>query len=177
MGAVCRAEPTAFVTKALQHSKVECTWDAGDEEREAKLTSYHKWAEMDDDDLAVYLASSSEGEEDEEEESEGEGQGEQGKKGKGKKEEEARRKRAMLLGGLLGGTCSGIVGPFDRLRGRVLISWETYRWCCADAGEEDEEEEDEGMEVTIMPGKTDELRKKMEAKAKVGTGATSIAST
>lgn len=96
------------MTKALQHSKVECTWDAGDEEREAKLTSYHKWAEMDDDDLAVYLASSSEGEEDEEEEeSEGEEQGEQGRKGKGKKEEEARRKRAMLLGGLLGGTCVG----------------------------------------------------------------------
>jgi hypothetical protein len=47
----------------------------------------------------------------------------------------------------------------------------TYLWCCADAGEEDEEE-DEGMEVTIMPGKTDELRKKMEAKAKVNTGAT-----
>jgi hypothetical protein len=151
------AEPPSFVTKALQQTSVECTWDLGDEEvsgrnlsiffvcmcfaltltylklecrggwmvrsslhalvppntqtttshtpkkqRERKLTSYHKWHEMDDDDLGAYLASSSSESESEAEE----GQGEEGKgkggKGKGKGEERRKKLRSLLLGGLVG---------------------------------------------------------------------------
>eukprot|EP00624_Nannochloropsis_granulata_P004199 evm.model.NODE_31089_length_21432_cov_25.446669.3 len=52
-------EPPVFVTKALQQTKVECTWEAGDGERERRLTQYHRWHEMEEDDLGAYLASSS----------------------------------------------------------------------------------------------------------------------
>ena len=57
-------KPPVYVTKALQHSKVELTWDADDEGR--KRLRAGKWAgkkkgrgEVDeaDDDLRVYLAS------------------------------------------------------------------------------------------------------------------------
>lgn len=74
-------------------TKVECSWDQADESRERKLTSYHKWHEMDEDDLAVYLASSS----DEEEEVKGQ------KKGAKDKEHARKKTRAMLLGGLVEG--------------------------------------------------------------------------
>lgn len=48
------------MTKALQHSRVELSWD-GEEEGRKKLRK-GKWEEEEEDDLKVYLAS--EGEED-----------------------------------------------------------------------------------------------------------------
>ena len=82
-------EPPNFVTKALQQTKVECTWDQGDEERERKLTQYHKWHEMDDDDLGAYLASSSSESEAEEEEA------------TATKDAKRKKLRSMLLGGIV----------------------------------------------------------------------------
>ena len=82
------------MVKALQQTRVECTWDQGDEERERKLTQYHRWHEMEDDDLGAYLASSSsESEEEEQEQVEA----------KASKDQKRKKLRAMLLGGLVGG--------------------------------------------------------------------------
>lgn len=89
------------MTRALQQTHVECTWDQGDEERERKLTQYHKWHELEDDDLGAYLASSSSEDDDEEEEK----TGKQQNGGKISKEQKRKQLRSMLLGGLVGGEC------------------------------------------------------------------------
>jgi hypothetical protein len=59
-------QPPKFVVEALQHTRVECTWDeAIDKERERKLTQFYgvsadAWnAMVEGDDLKAYLASSS----------------------------------------------------------------------------------------------------------------------
>lgn len=77
------------MTRALQQSQIECTWELGDGARERKLTQHHKWLELPEDDLCAYLASS--GSENEE-------------AGTGKR----KRARAALLGELLGGKNAGL---------------------------------------------------------------------
>jgi hypothetical protein len=66
--------PPEFVVSALQQTKVQCTWETGDHERERTLTKYSSgegWAAMTEtDDLKAYLAS--EGSSDEEDIEEGE---------------------------------------------------------------------------------------------------------
>lgn len=67
-------EPPEFVVSALQQTNVQCTWEAGDLERERKLTKYtsgEAWgAVAETDDLKAYLASDNSSDEDEEEEGE-----------------------------------------------------------------------------------------------------------
>ena len=64
-------EPPEFVVSALQQTKVECTWDQGDAERERKLTKYGtgEWQDMTESgDLQAYLASDASSDEDSDDE-------------------------------------------------------------------------------------------------------------
>lgn len=62
-------EPPEFVVHALQQSSVQCTWEAGDSEREKILTKYNvgeAWGAIAErDDLKSYLASDVSSDEDE----------------------------------------------------------------------------------------------------------------
>ena len=67
-------EPPEFVVSALQQTKVQCTWDQGDKERERKLTNYGStgWeASFEADDLKAYLASDGSSDEDSDSDNEG----------------------------------------------------------------------------------------------------------
>jgi len=54
-------DPPEFVVNALQQTKVQCTWEAGDRERERQLTKYtsgEAWKEFaEGDDVRAYVAS------------------------------------------------------------------------------------------------------------------------
>ena len=52
-------KPPDFVVEALQHSKVKCSWDNGDAERERKLTNFSHWRDLNESELQQYIASSS----------------------------------------------------------------------------------------------------------------------
>jgi hypothetical protein len=55
--------PVSFMTQALQHSHVQLTWDAGDQERAKKLQKRRfTEEELQDDDFKAYLASSTDSE-------------------------------------------------------------------------------------------------------------------
>jgi hypothetical protein len=63
-------EPPEFITKALQQSNVECTWEAGDDSRAKKFQAWgvgdNAWKAMEEgDDLNAYLASDCSSSEDE----------------------------------------------------------------------------------------------------------------
>jgi len=67
-------EPPEFVVSALQQTKVQCTWDQGDKERERKLTNYGSTGWQDSfeaDDLKAYLASDGSSDEDSDSDNEG----------------------------------------------------------------------------------------------------------
>lgn len=51
-----RYTPPDFVVKALQHTKVECTWDAGERQREKVLTNISTWKQLNESDLQQYVA-------------------------------------------------------------------------------------------------------------------------
>lgn len=53
-----RYQPPEFVVKALQHTRVECTWDQGELDREKKLTNVSMWRQLQESDLQQYVASS-----------------------------------------------------------------------------------------------------------------------
>ena len=57
-------KPPEFVLDALQHSKVKCSWDKGDAERERKLTNFSKWRDLNESELQQYIASASESDSD-----------------------------------------------------------------------------------------------------------------
>lgn len=64
-------EPPEFVVSALQQTNVQCTWEAGDRERERTLTKYAEsgqdWREIaESDDIKAYLGSDASSDEDEE---------------------------------------------------------------------------------------------------------------
>ena len=56
-GRMAGYRPPLFVTKALQHSRVELSWDGDEEGRRRLRKGVWKGHEDDEDDLAVYLAS------------------------------------------------------------------------------------------------------------------------
>jgi len=64
--------PPDFIINALQHTEVKCTWEAGEGERERKLTNMSRWRDLAESDLQQFLAS----DDDDSEEDDGEGKGE-----------------------------------------------------------------------------------------------------
>lgn len=50
--------PSDFTVNALQHTNVECSWDAGEKQREKKLTQIFQWRKLQDSDFQQYIASS-----------------------------------------------------------------------------------------------------------------------
>ena len=70
-------EPPEFVVSALQQTNVQCTWDAGDPDRERVLSKYSQagWEKIAEaDDLKAYIASDASSDEEESDE-EGAGKG------------------------------------------------------------------------------------------------------
>lgn len=63
--------PPEFIVNALQQTNVQCSWEAGDQERERVLTKYSSgmaWEAMaESDDIKAYLASDASSDEDEDE--------------------------------------------------------------------------------------------------------------
>eukprot|EP01035_Chromulina_nebulosa_P017274 gene17274-22808_t len=51
-------EPPEFIVNALQHTKVECTWEIGETQREMKLTNFSLWKNLQESDLQQYIADS-----------------------------------------------------------------------------------------------------------------------
>lgn len=69
-------EPPEFVVSALQQTNVQCTWEAGDRERERALTKYatsgQDWRDIaESDDIKAYLASDASSDDEEEESGKG----------------------------------------------------------------------------------------------------------
>lgn len=56
-GSVGDYKAPSFVVEALQHTKVHCTWDEGDKDRERKLTNISRWRELNESELQQYIAS------------------------------------------------------------------------------------------------------------------------
>lgn len=65
-----RYTPPDFVVKALQHTKVECTWDAGERHREKVLTNISMWKQLNESDLQQYVANSDSSDEEDDDEDE-----------------------------------------------------------------------------------------------------------
>jgi hypothetical protein len=79
--------PPEFVVSALQQTKVQCTWDLGDRDRERMLTKYAaggaEWGkDIEEEDLKAYLASDASSDDEGEDDSDAE---QQRHKGKGSK--------------------------------------------------------------------------------------------
>lgn len=49
--------PPDFIINALQHTKVQCSWDEGEKEREKKLTNISQWRQLQESDFMQYMAS------------------------------------------------------------------------------------------------------------------------
>lgn len=60
-----RYTPPDFIIKALQHTKVECTWDAGERHREKVLTNISMWKQLNESDLQQYVATTDSDDDDE----------------------------------------------------------------------------------------------------------------
>ncbi|CAM9123180.1 unnamed protein product [Scytosiphon promiscuus] len=109
-------QPPSFICKALQQTKVECTWDEAPSERQVLLGRVSQWRDAAEEDFEAYLASSSdedgdsssssEEEEDAEEAAGGEGKEAEAARASSKtdKKEAARRARKLLLRDALGGS-------------------------------------------------------------------------
>ncbi len=99
--------PSDFIVQVLQQTKVECTWDAGDPDREARLNNTSRWRDLAESDFQQYIASSqseSGSEESGEENSESESEVaviKNKSKSKATKEKKGRKSsyRKLLLGG------------------------------------------------------------------------------
>jgi len=124
-------QPPNFQTKALQHTKVQLTWDGGDETRKRTLSRKVKAEELKEDDFRAYLATSSEEEEEEEKEEEERDQDDGADADDGAKVRQ--RYLALLNGGGNVGVGVGNSGEQQR-KG-------TKDWAAIDDASSDEDEE------------------------------------
>lgn len=95
-------KPPDFVVNALQHTKVQCSWDEGEKLRDRQLSNFSTWRNLNESELQQYVADSdSSDEEEEEDDSEPEKSKKNGKSKKisKKKQSKAAMMRKMLLGG------------------------------------------------------------------------------
>ena len=148
-----RYEPNDTVVTALRQSRVSCSWEKGDADREARLTRYgmgkESWEAMaTGDDIGVYLATSdvSSGED-----SDGGSVGKSNKKG-GKKKGKADKMRAML----------GLAGSDDDEAAVSSDSEEGSSSCSSSDGDDDDEPVEKAKQVTFTPG--GDLESKIRAK-------------
>ena len=154
-------QPPKFVVEALQHTRVECTWDeATDKERERKLTQFFgvsadAWnAMVEGDDLKAYLASSSDSSASDDDEEEGE----QRNEGTSKRQQKAIQLRKLL--GLENDEDTEMSKHADEEQN--LLSTDSER-------NSDEEEEGKGKEAIIklgVPDLSSKIRSKLEDKHK-----------
>eukprot|EP01032_Pedospumella_encystans_P010090 gene10090-11822_t len=97
-------KPPDFVVNALQHTKVQCSWDEGEKLRDRQLSNFSTWRNLNESELQQYVADSDSSDEEEEEEEEEDSEPETKKNGKNKKiskkkQSKAAMMRKMLLGG------------------------------------------------------------------------------
>eukprot|EP01038_Epipyxis_sp_PR26KG_P004668 gene4668-6557_t len=51
-------KPSDCMVHTLQHTKVKCSWDEGEKERERKLTNLSQWRQLNESEFRQYIASS-----------------------------------------------------------------------------------------------------------------------
>lgn len=167
-------QPPQFVINALQHTKVECSWDKGETEREKKLTNISSWRTLRDSELMQYIASSdSEDYEDEEEENnrmmianDDEDDEEEGGSRilsqSGSVKSMKKKKRAKQLRKLLLGDSAGAAGSDDDEKDHDDFFAQDPR----DGADDDMPQPDENGEITFtyMPEAGKDLIAKKKAK-------------
>ena len=150
-----RYEPNDTVVTALRQSRVSCSWEKGDSEREAKLTRYgmgkESWEAMaTGDDIGVYLATSDVSS------SEDESEGEKKSGKEGKKRGKADKMRAML----------GLAGSDDD---ENSVSSDSEGSSSSSSDSDDDGPVEKAKQVTFTPG--GDLESKIRAKlSKEGDG-------
>lgn len=127
--------PSDFTVNALQHTNVECSWDAGEKRREKKLTQISQWRKLQESDFQQYLASDDS--EDEEEDT----------------ADSARAAKAkQFRKALLGGSDDDSDGDGDA--DDFFLSEKTEN--STSMGKKDDEEEDQCMSYSYVPAERDE---------------------
>lgn len=100
-------KPPDFVVNALQHTKVQCSWDEGEKQRERQLSNFSSWRNLNESELQQYVADSNSSDDDDDEEEEDDQSGRKvSKAGKQKKQQKAAAMRRMLLGDDVGSQAS-----------------------------------------------------------------------
>jgi hypothetical protein len=130
-------QPPNFQTKALQHTKVQLTWDGGDETRKRTLSRKVKAEELKEDDFRAYLASSSEEEEEKEEDEERKEERDQDDDADADDGAKVRQRYLALLNG--GGNVGVGVGNGN---GGEQQRKGTKDWAAVDDASSDEDEEE-----------------------------------
>ena len=97
-------KPPDFVVNALQHTKVQCSWDEGEKLRERQLSNFSSWRNLNESELQQYVANSSDSDNDSENnddsvvDSKQHKNSNENKKLSKKKQDKAALMRKMLLG-------------------------------------------------------------------------------
>jgi len=155
-------QPPAFVVDALQHTKVKCSWDDDEVQRQRALSKFSDWRTLNESELRQYVASSSEGEDegDEEEESESDSGSEGGEAEGAKQQRKPQKKgaqkkaraslyRSMLMGGGEDDEESCEEGGHDDFFADADEGEDGFG---AESGDEEEDGEGEGgLSLTYMP--------------------------
>jgi hypothetical protein len=133
-------KPPDFVVNALQHTKVQCSWDEGEKLRDRKLSNFSSWRNLNESELQQYVADSASSDDEDavEEEDSEDSDFEAAKPKKHSKKDKKASMRKLLLG--------------DNSEG------------FSDAEDDDDEEDGEGKTLTYMP----ELGKDLLAKKRGG---------
>jgi len=95
-------KPPDFVVNALQHTKVQCSWDEGEKLRDRKLSNFSTWRNLNESELQQYVADSASSDDDDgdngDDNSEPELTAKASKKASRKKQNKSALMRKMLLG-------------------------------------------------------------------------------
>jgi hypothetical protein len=163
-------KPPDFVVNALQHTKVQCSWDEGEKLRDRKLSNFSSWRNLNESELQQYVAdSASSDDEDAVEEEDSEGSDFEAAKPKkhSKKDKKASMRKLLLGDDSEGASDDGEQDGFFQHDGGDAAGDGMYG---SDSevpegfsGAEDDEEEEkdgEGKTLTYMP----ELGKDLLAK-------------
>lgn len=141
--------PPEFIVNALQQTNVQCSWEAGDHERERVLTKYSSgmaWEAMaESDDIKAYLASDASSDEDEDEDT------------------DAKRGNLRKMLGLDSDDEDADGEDYSSVNDDAA---EHNSSASSDSESDEESEGDQEKEVTFIPGKQDleqKIRSKLDA--------------